>query len=52
MVPGGLVYFSTNFRKFKPAFPESVEVREISSKTVPPDFRNKKIHRCWVLRVP
>jgi 23S rRNA (guanine2069-N7)-methyltransferase / 23S rRNA (guanine2445-N2)-methyltransferase len=51
MVPGGLVYFSTNFRKFKPAFPESVEVREISSKTVSPDFRNKKIHRCWVLRV-
>ncbi|MCL4220683.1 MAG: bifunctional 23S rRNA (guanine(2069)-N(7))-methyltransferase RlmK/23S rRNA (guanine(2445)-N(2))-methyltransferase RlmL [Phycisphaerales bacterium] len=46
---GGLIYFSTNFRKFKPAFPESLVTREISHQTVPADFRNKKIHRCWVL---
>ena len=51
MAQGGLIYFSTNFRKFKPDFPGGVEVREISSKTVPADFRNKKIHRCWVLKV-
>lgn len=51
MPTGGEIVFSTNFRKFRPAFPESVEAREISAKTVPPDFRNKKIHRCWMLRV-
>ncbi|MEX2358378.1 MAG: class I SAM-dependent methyltransferase, partial [Pirellulaceae bacterium] len=45
----GVVYFSTNFRRFKfdvenlPQF----AVREISQKTVPEDFRNKRIHRCW-----
>lgn len=46
---GGLMYFSTNFRKFKPSFPESLVTREISHRTIPADFRNKKIHRCWVL---
>jgi len=51
MPTGGEICFSTNFRKFRPDFPESVEAREISTKTVPPDFRNKKIHRCWLLRV-
>lgn len=45
----GVVYFSTNFRRFKfdvenlPGF----AIREISQKTVPEDFRNKRIHRCW-----
>lgn len=47
--PGGWIYFSTNFRKFKPAFPANLIAREISQQTVPADFRNKKIHRCWVL---
>ena len=53
MRPGGLVYFSTNFRKFKldEANIKGFEVREISSQTVPEDFRNKKIHRCWALKV-
>ncbi len=46
---GGLIYFSTNFRKFKPNFPAALDAREISHQTVPADFRNKKIHRCWVL---
>ena len=22
-------------------------IREISRQTVPPDFRNRRIHRCW-----
>lgn len=47
----GVVYFSTNYRKFK--FDESVlsdySCRDISKQTVPEDFRNKKIHRCWKL---
>ena len=51
MAPGGLVFFSTNFRKFKIAADEILcaEIREISAKTVPPDFHDRKIHRCWRL---
>ena len=49
IAPGGVVYFSTNFRRFKLAEEqlEGVTVREISRQTVPPDFRNRRIHRCW-----
>lgn len=45
----GVVYFSTNFTGFKmekKTLRASV-IEEISHKTVPPDFRNRKIHRCW-----
>ena len=47
--PGGVIYFSTNFRRFK-FDPESLplaESYEISKQTVPEDFRNRRIHRCW-----
>jgi 23S rRNA (cytosine1962-C5)-methyltransferase len=49
--PGGKVYFSTNFRRFKFHEDEihAAMIREISRQTIPPDFRNKRIHRCWVL---
>ncbi|MHB8902159.1 MAG: bifunctional 23S rRNA (guanine(2069)-N(7))-methyltransferase RlmK/23S rRNA (guanine(2445)-N(2))-methyltransferase RlmL [Thermoguttaceae bacterium] len=49
MATGGVVYFSTNFRRFKLAEGElqGVAVREISRQTVPADFRNRRIHRCW-----
>jgi 23S rRNA (guanine2445-N2)-methyltransferase / 23S rRNA (guanine2069-N7)-methyltransferase len=46
---GGLIYFSSNFRRFK-FDPESIpasEVHEISKQTLPDDFRNRRIHRCW-----
>ena len=49
--PDGVVYFSTNFRRFKfdeTQFPE-FSCREISAQTVPEDFRNRRIHRCWKL---
>ncbi|MDP6635382.1 MAG: bifunctional 23S rRNA (guanine(2069)-N(7))-methyltransferase RlmK/23S rRNA (guanine(2445)-N(2))-methyltransferase RlmL [Phycisphaerae bacterium] len=49
MSPGGVIYFSTNFKRFK--FDQSVlagcTCREISKQTIPEDFRNKRIHRCW-----
>ena len=51
--PEGVVYFSTNFRRFK--FDDQAvrkfgfASREISSQTVPEDFRNRRIHRCWRL---
>jgi 23S rRNA (guanine2445-N2)-methyltransferase / 23S rRNA (guanine2069-N7)-methyltransferase len=49
ITPGGVVYFSTNFRRFKLADAEleGITIREISRHTVPPDFRNRRIHRCW-----
>jgi 23S rRNA G2069 N7-methylase RlmK/C1962 C5-methylase RlmI len=48
--PGGVVYFSTNFRRFKFHEDQLVgyeTIREISKQTVPEDFRNRRIHRCW-----
>lgn len=55
MSPGGVIYFSTNFRRFKLAEDElarDVTIREISRQTVPEDFRNERIHRCWRLIRP
>lgn len=46
---GGTIFFSTNSRKFKfdaSLFP-GCTIIEISDKTVPQDFHDKKIHRCW-----
>jgi len=48
--PGGILYFSTNFRRFKldkQALSEFI-VEDISAATIPEDFaRNPKIHYCW-----
>ncbi|TAN70817.1 MAG: bifunctional 23S rRNA (guanine(2069)-N(7))-methyltransferase RlmK/23S rRNA (guanine(2445)-N(2))-methyltransferase RlmL [Methylobacter sp.] len=48
--PGGILYFSTNFRRFKidkQALSDLI-VEDISAATVPEDFaRNPKIHYCW-----
>jgi 23S rRNA G2069 N7-methylase RlmK/C1962 C5-methylase RlmI len=49
LTPGGVIFFSTNSRKF--AFDEShfegCAIKEISYKTLPIDFHDPKIHRCW-----
>jgi 23S rRNA G2069 N7-methylase RlmK/C1962 C5-methylase RlmI len=48
---GGTVYFSTNFRRFhlnEEALADYA-IREISRQTIPEDFRNKRVHRCWQL---
>ena len=51
ITPGGHVYFSTNFRRFKLHDDRiaASSIREISRQTVPEDFRNRRIHRCWVI---
>lgn len=49
MATGGIIYFSNNFRRFKfdaDVIEASVK-HEISNQTVPADFRNRRIHRCW-----
>ena len=52
LVPGGVVYFSTNFRRFAldaDRLAERYAVREITARTVPEDFRNaRKIGRAHV----
>ncbi|MCP5097648.1 MAG: methyltransferase [Chloroflexi bacterium] len=50
--PGGELFFSNNSRKFKlqtGKLPTSISVKEITDQTVPEDFRNKRIHRCWLM---
>lgn len=48
---GGKLYFSCNDKTF--VLDESklkhlnIQIRNISSQSVPLDFRNKKIHQCW-----
>lgn len=48
----GELFFSTNLRSFQldEAALETRQVAEISGQTIPEDFRNKKIHRCWLIR--
>ncbi|MBL9148398.1 MAG: class I SAM-dependent methyltransferase [Phycisphaerae bacterium] len=50
LAPGGVIYFSTNSRALKwddAQVPADLYARDISSQTLPEDFRNEKIHRCW-----
>jgi 23S rRNA (guanine2445-N2)-methyltransferase / 23S rRNA (guanine2069-N7)-methyltransferase len=55
LAPGGLLLFSTNFRKFKldrEALAD-LDVRDITKETVPFDFsRDAKVHACFELRRP
>jgi 23S rRNA (guanine2445-N2)-methyltransferase / 23S rRNA (guanine2069-N7)-methyltransferase len=55
LAPGGLLIFSTNFRKFRidgDAL-SALEVRDVTSATIPKDFaRDAKIHHCYELRLP
>ena len=48
--PGGTIYFSTNSRRLlfvEALLPEGAQVKDITAETIPEDYRNKKIHRCW-----
>ncbi|MFZ3022464.1 bifunctional 23S rRNA (guanine(2069)-N(7))-methyltransferase RlmK/23S rRNA (guanine(2445)-N(2))-methyltransferase RlmL [Pseudomonas sp.] len=52
LAPGGVLYFSNNFRKFilDEGLAARYGVEEVSAKTLDPDFaRNTKIHRAWRL---
>ncbi len=51
---GGRIVFSNNYRRFKlaPEVSERLDVRDISSATIPFDFaRNSRIHQCFELSV-
>ncbi len=52
VAPGGEIFFSTNSRHFEfdvEHVPNGFGAHEISHRSVPEDFRNRKIHRCWRL---
>lgn len=50
--PGGILYFSTNMRKFKleERFKTDYAVRDMTLDSIPQDFHDKKIHQCFELR--
>lgn len=47
---GGVLYFSTNSRRLQfdaDKLMPGYKAEDITEKTIPEDFRNAKIHRCW-----
>jgi 23S rRNA (guanine2445-N2)-methyltransferase / 23S rRNA (guanine2069-N7)-methyltransferase len=51
---GGKVFFSTNYRTFQLDEQglkqgRSIDVKEITSQTIPLDFERKASHRCWLI---
>lgn len=54
MTVGGTIYFSNNFRRFKfdaESLTDLFSIRDVSRQTVPEEYRDSKIHRCWRLIV-
>jgi 23S rRNA (guanine2445-N2)-methyltransferase / 23S rRNA (guanine2069-N7)-methyltransferase len=50
LAPNGILYFSTNFRRFKMDYEAltGLKVEDITATTIPEDFaRDQKIHYCW-----
>ena len=47
--PGGVIYFSTNLRRFALDFDprDAASIEDVTAKTIPPDFRDPKAHRCF-----
>jgi len=50
--PAGTIFFSNNNRKFKidaDSLGADFSLEDVTSKTLPEDFRNKRIHNAWLL---
>ena len=49
MQPGSYVFFSTNHQRFEPKLAKLPvhDLLELTPKTIPEDYRNRQIHRCW-----
>ncbi|MGR9087912.1 MAG: bifunctional 23S rRNA (guanine(2069)-N(7))-methyltransferase RlmK/23S rRNA (guanine(2445)-N(2))-methyltransferase RlmL [Gammaproteobacteria bacterium] len=53
LAPSGVLYFSTNFRRFRLDHEalSKFRIEDITALTIPEDFsRNPKIHYCWRIR--
>ena len=50
--PEGVLYFSNNKRDFKlsPELQSQFRLKDISAATIPIDFHDQKIHRCFEIR--
>ncbi len=49
LAPDGVIVFSSNSRSLKwNSELVRLPVKEITDSTLPPDFRNRRIHRCWL----
>ncbi|HVP60557.1 MAG TPA: class I SAM-dependent methyltransferase [Myxococcaceae bacterium] len=48
LAPGGVLYFSTNYKGFR-LEPEGLPARfeELTPHSLPPDFHQRDVHRCW-----
>lgn len=52
LAPGGELFFSNNSRHFKldeQALAPYFSIQDITAQTIPEDFRNGRIHQCWLL---
>jgi len=48
--PGGTILFSTNARRLKfDASELGLPCKDVSEASIPKDFRDRRIHRCWLL---
>ena len=49
--PDGTIFFSTNFRRIR-FQDENIrgDVREVTKQTLPEEYRNRRIHRSWIIR--
>lgn len=54
LAPGGELLFSTNLRGFRLDEALLTEARcvDMTERTLPEDFRDRKIHRCWLITRP
>lgn len=52
LAKGGVLYFSNNLRSFTldDDLQQRYVIKDISKQSVPEDFRNKKIHQCWMIQ--
>ncbi|MEP7183816.1 MAG: class I SAM-dependent methyltransferase [Betaproteobacteria bacterium] len=52
LAPGGELYFSTNLRTFRldDALARDPDVTDITARTLPEDFRDRRIHRAYLIR--
>lgn len=49
----GILYFSTNSKKLRfdeNLLPQGFIAKDITDATIPEDFKNKKIHKCWEIK--
>jgi 23S rRNA G2069 N7-methylase RlmK/C1962 C5-methylase RlmI len=48
----GMIFFSTNSRTIKldTALLDKCSTEDVSEKTIPFDFKDKKIHRAWIIK--